>query len=81
MGNSYRTTDKGLTYETIYDEDESSWNDGKRGPRELFSVDFSRQNPDFGFASDERNKGDCLLIGKVIKKGLELFYLLKSRQR
>lgn len=57
MGNSYRSADKGKTYQTIYNEDESGVNNGFRGPRELFSVDFSRQNPDFGFATDERNKG------------------------
>ncbi|WP_162555862.1 Ig-like domain-containing protein [Reichenbachiella versicolor] len=57
MGNSYKSADKGKTYETIFNEDESGFRYGKRGPREFTSIDFSRQNPDFGFCTDELNNG------------------------
>ncbi len=57
MGNSYYSADKGLTYHTILNEDESGYREGTRGPVDFFSMDFSRQNPDFGMCSDERNQG------------------------
>jgi len=57
MGNSYGTWDKGLTYETILNEDESDFKRGYRGPIELTSLDFSRQDADFGMCTDERNQG------------------------
>ncbi len=57
MGNSYRTTDKGATYHTILNGDEASFQTGLRGPRELMCVEFSYQNPDFGFAIDEATNG------------------------
>ncbi|WP_082026573.1 T9SS type A sorting domain-containing protein [Flammeovirga sp. OC4] len=65
MGNVYRTTDKGHTYESMLNADAKGMDTGDRGPRELYSIDFSRQNPDFGFASDRRNIG----IYKTTNKG------------
>lgn len=53
MGNSYRTTDRGFTYQTIYNEDALGLKSGDRGPREINSVDFSRQDPDHGFCTGE----------------------------
>ncbi|WP_281613052.1 sialidase family protein [Flammeovirga sp. SubArs3] len=57
MGNSYRSTDGGFTYESVLDPDGPGLNEGLRGPREFRSVDFSRQNPDFGFCTDRNNNG------------------------
>ncbi|CAM4217741.1 hypothetical protein ZORO111903_08020 [Zobellia roscoffensis] len=57
MGNSYVSFNKGKTYTTMLDEDASGYKQGERGPMQLFSIDFSRQNPDFGFSSDDKNKG------------------------
>ncbi|WP_366183846.1 hypothetical protein [Flavobacterium ovatum] len=57
MGNTYRTTNKGFTYETILDEDGPGIKSGERGPQELGSIDFSRQNPNFGFCTDLKNNG------------------------
>lgn len=57
MGNSYGSWDGGKTYQTILNEDESDFRRGKRGPIELTSLDFSRQNSDFGMCTDERNSG------------------------
>ncbi|MGA9639056.1 hypothetical protein, partial [Flavobacterium sp.] len=57
MGNSYVTTDKGLTYETVLDEDGPYIRMGTRGPNEFNSIDFSRQNPNFGFCTDSRAQG------------------------
>jgi photosystem II stability/assembly factor-like uncharacterized protein len=57
MGNSYRSTDKGFTYETILNEDQASYSSGERGPIEMFSMDFSRQDENFGFSSGKR-KGE-----------------------
>ncbi|TXG36112.1 T9SS type A sorting domain-containing protein [Seonamhaeicola maritimus] len=51
MGNSYRSTDKGFTYETIMNEDARSYNSVYRGPVEMYSLDFSRQDADFGFCT------------------------------
>jgi len=57
MGNSYVSFDGGKTYQTILNEDESDFRKGMRGPIELTCVDFSRQDPDFGMCTDERNQG------------------------
>ncbi|SIS49096.1 Sortilin, neurotensin receptor 3 [Zobellia uliginosa] len=57
MGNSYVSFDQGKTYSTMLDEDATGYREGQRGPMQLFSIDFSRQNPDFGFCSDDKNKG------------------------
>ncbi|WP_066631387.1 VPS10 domain-containing protein [Labilibacter marinus] len=57
MGNSYGTWDKGETYESILNEDESDFKRGYRGPIELTSLDFSRLDADFGMCTDERNQG------------------------
>ncbi|OWW25797.1 hypothetical protein B4Q04_09385 [Zobellia sp. OII3] len=57
MGNSYRSTDKGLTYETIMDEDGPGHKTGMRGPLDATSFDFSRQSPNRGFCTDKKNLG------------------------
>ncbi len=57
MGNSYRSTDGGETFQTILNADEAGFQTGLRGPRELMSVKFSYQDPDFGFAIDEATNG------------------------
>ncbi|WNJ20283.1 Ig-like domain-containing protein [Pontibacter sp. G13] len=57
MGNAYRSTDRGLTYETIMDPDAPGNRTGIRGPRDITSLDFSRQDPTFGFCTDEKNLG------------------------
>ncbi|MCG9793685.1 sialidase family protein [Flavobacterium algicola] len=82
MGNSYRTTDKGLTYETVLDEDGSSIKMGTRGPDEFNSIDFSRQNPNFGFSTDSRPLGLFMTTnkGKTWVKNEELVKVFgKSR--
>lgn len=57
MGNAYRSTDRGFTYETMMNFDAPSYSNGIRGPRDFTSIDFSRVNPDYGFCTDENNKG------------------------
>ncbi|WP_139956918.1 T9SS type A sorting domain-containing protein [Flavicella sediminum] len=57
MGNSYRSTDKGFTYETILNEDAPSYHSDYRGAIEMYSVDFSRQDADYGFMTGKK-KGD-----------------------
>ena len=57
MGNSYYSDDKGFTYHSLYNEDEPTFSTGDRGPREPSSVDFSRQNPDVGFCTDNLKTG------------------------
>lgn len=51
MGNSYRSTDKGFTYETLMDPDSRSYKSGYRGPVAFYSLDFSRQDADFGLST------------------------------
>ncbi|MGY6649758.1 VPS10 domain-containing protein [Wenyingzhuangia sp. IMCC45574] len=51
MGNSYRSTDKGFTYETVMNPDARSYKTGHRGPVSYYSLDFSRQDEDFGFST------------------------------
>ena len=51
MGNSYRSTDGGFTYETIMNEDARSYNTGYRGPIEMYCLDFSRQDANYGFCT------------------------------
>ena len=53
MGNGYRSTDRGTTYEGILDYDGQGHVFDKRGPSEINSPEFSRQNPDLGFCSRE----------------------------
>ncbi len=53
MGNVYRSTDMGTTYEGILDDDDKGYAFNNRGPIEINSPDFSRQDPDFGFCSRE----------------------------
>lgn len=53
MGNAYRSEDYGTTYEGILDYDDKGHAFDTRGPSELNSPDFSRQNPDIGFCSRE----------------------------
>ena len=57
LGNTYRSTDKGLTFETILNEDGPIHITGLRGAIEMYSLDFSRQNGDFGFCTGKR-KGE-----------------------
>lgn len=57
MGNSYRSTDRGFTYQTIFHEDAPGYKSGLRGPRDMGSVEFSRQSPDYGFCTDKVNLG------------------------
>ncbi|VGO22462.1 putative Ig domain-containing protein [Pontiella sulfatireligans] len=53
MGNGYRSTDRGMTYEGILDYDGQGHAIDERGPSEIQSPDFSRQDPGFGFCSRE----------------------------
>ena len=53
MGITYRSTDKGNTYESGLDDDAQGYKFAERGPWEIGSPDFSRQNPDFGFCTKE----------------------------
>ncbi len=53
MGLAYRSTNKGNSYQSILDCDNTGFAFRERGPIELGSPDFSRQNPDFGFCSRE----------------------------
>ncbi len=53
MGNVYRTIDRGTTYESPVDCDDDGYAFDTRGPIEIQSPDFSRQDPDFGFCSRE----------------------------
>ncbi|GEM_PF-1169010 len=57
MGNSYRSTDRGFTYETTMMEDAPAYNSSMRGPFETYSMDFSRQDENFGFSTG-KNKGN-----------------------
>ncbi|NIJ45905.1 photosystem II stability/assembly factor-like uncharacterized protein [Wenyingzhuangia heitensis] len=65
MGNSYRSTDKGFTYETILNEDAASYRSGERGPIETYSMDFSRSNDNLGFTTGKL-RGDLF---KTTNKG------------
>ena len=51
MGNSYRSTDRGFTYQTTMDPDARSYKTGYRGPVSFYSLDFSRQNTNFGLST------------------------------
>ncbi|WP_299555846.1 T9SS type A sorting domain-containing protein [Seonamhaeicola sp.] len=51
MGNSYRSTDGGFTYETLMDPDGRSYKSGHRGPVAFYSLDFSRQDASFGLST------------------------------
>lgn len=53
MLNAYRSTDQGATYQGILDYDASGFKQDERGPIEITTPDFSRQDPDFGFCSRE----------------------------
>ncbi len=53
MGIAYRSTNKGNTYQSILDCDGTGFAFRERGPIELNSPDFSRQDPDFGLCSRE----------------------------
>ncbi len=57
MGNAYRSTDKGITYSTILNADEASILSGRRGPKGFNDMQFSYQNPNFGFCIDTANRG------------------------
>lgn len=64
MGNSYRSIDKGHTYQTILDADGAGIKTGLRGPREILDVDFSKQNPDFGWCTDRGSGGLLTTLDK-----------------
>lgn len=49
MFNSYRSTDAGATWLSVLDDDYRSLNNDQVS--RVYSVDFSRQNPDFGMAA------------------------------
>ena len=76
MGNCYISTDKGKTYKTVLQYDEASYKIPNRGPREFTSLDFSRKDDKYGFATDERNfglyltkdKGHSWIINKTFNK-------------
>jgi photosystem II stability/assembly factor-like uncharacterized protein len=53
MGNAYRSIDRGATYESMLDWEGMGFKFRERGPIELTSPDFSRQDPDVGFCSAE----------------------------
>ena len=53
MGNVYRSVDRGTTYESVVDFDDDGFSFDTRGPLEIQSPDFSRQDPDLGFCSRE----------------------------
>lgn len=53
MGNSYRSADRGETYEGILDPDGPGYKSRDRGPVEIYAPEFSRQDPDFGICTIE----------------------------
>ncbi|ANQ51897.2 hypothetical protein MY04_4562 [Flammeovirga sp. MY04] len=53
MGNSYRSTDRGETYEGIMDPDGPSYKTRRRGPVEIYAPEFSRQDENFGICTIE----------------------------
>jgi len=53
MYNAYRSTDQGKTYQGILDYDGPGFQSDERGPIEINTPDFSRQNPSFGFCTRE----------------------------
>ncbi|ONI47801.1 hypothetical protein AN643_03930 [Candidatus Epulonipiscioides saccharophilum] len=48
MGNGYRSGDGGLTWETVFDHDQTT----PPGSIRTYGMDFSRQDPNFGMASN-----------------------------
>ncbi len=71
MGCAYRSTDKGQTYQGILDHDSGVYTTPERGPIEITSPDFSRQNADFGFCTKESSNH----IFKTTDKGKTWTYL------
>ncbi|MCL7762512.1 hypothetical protein MPF19_03730 [Polaribacter sp. Z014] len=53
MGNSYASYDKGNTYMGIMDADGPGYSSRGRGPVEIYSPEFSHQDPDFGICGME----------------------------
>lgn len=53
MYNAYRSVNQGETYHGILDEDGPGYKTGERGPIEINTPDFSRQEPNFGFCTME----------------------------
>ena len=53
MYNAYRSIDQGKTYEGILDYDGPGYSTDERGPIEINTPEFSRQNADFGFCTRE----------------------------
>jgi photosystem II stability/assembly factor-like uncharacterized protein len=75
MGNSYRSTDKGFTYQTLMNPDARSYKSGYRGPVAFYSLDFSRQDADFGLSTGSVKGG----LYSTSDKG-ETWELLESVQ-
>lgn len=57
MGPSYRSINKGDTFENILNEDAPGMKERSRGMQEMTSIDFSHQHPTFGFCTDEIASG------------------------
>lgn len=53
MYNAYRSVNRGETYHGILDDDGPGYKTGERGPIEINTPDFSRQEPNFGFCTME----------------------------
>lgn len=53
MGNSYRSIDRGNTYEGILDPDGPGYKSQNRGPIGIYSPEFSHQDPSFGICTIE----------------------------
>ncbi|MFR9564648.1 MAG: hypothetical protein SNG14_03845 [Rikenellaceae bacterium] len=65
MGNSYVSTDAGKSYTTLLNWDAEAYSgDGDRGVGEIQSLDFSREDDTFGFATDDDSDGIYLTNDK-----------------
>ncbi len=76
MGNSYRSTDGGVTYKTILNCDEAGMATGRRGPRTFTDIKFSMQDENFGFMMDGRPFG----LYKTTDKGVSWENFQPSRE-
>ncbi|WP_162555872.1 sialidase family protein [Reichenbachiella versicolor] len=66
MGNSYRTTDRGWTYDGIMDPDGPGYKSWNRGPVEIYSPEFSHQDENFGICAME----NANYVYTTVNKGL-----------
>ncbi len=83
MGNSYRTTDKGDTYEGILDWDGVTGRSAERGPVLISPTEFSHQDPNFGMCSAEKCPGLYITYDKgatwhLDHKSLDMFSAKKN---